>query len=448
MAQTAQPTVLMTPAQYAALSPQQRSAYLQSLHPDDQAAMQAGYGQYVEEANAHFMALGLKKKAVCPPVGGGTTAAYSAGAALTYDFPTAGGAYASALIITCLLTVACAAGTGGAYALNQGAPLTVIDNIQVILNGTQHSLRPYMLKYFKQLTGYQKSAEPLSVLAGQKSTKVEANLNNAGTYPVATGNNTWNFKFRLPFNAIAPSNPAGLLPMQAAGTKPQVIITCAPAAMGNDPILNPVRTTAGTGVSVTITGTIQVDVEYRDGTNLWQPQALSLDLTDKPTVQYVRDQVLTNIVSGQVNRGRITSMLQHYLLLLVVVDATTAGQFISNEDNLQIVEFDMDSVGQNKFWFFGTGSNVSVYDYYEELRQQFGQDLDPGILPFVNGWSLGITNPDNRDGAQVLNMQVGGWTDVNYAIQLGSVGGASGVNARIEPYLISLNPQGLKLVQL
>jgi hypothetical protein len=191
-----------------------------------------------------------------------------------------------------------------------------------------------------------------------------------------------------------------------------------------------------------------VDVEYRDGMNLWQPQALSLDLSTLPTLQYVRDQVLTNIVGGQMNRGRITSLLQHYMLMLVVCDATTAGQFVSSENNFTIIEFDMDSVGQNKFWGYGTGYNIDIYDFYEKQRRKFGQDLDAGILPYVSAWADGTTNVDNHDGAAVLNMQIGGWTDVNYGIQVTTVGGAASVNPRIEPYLLSLNPQGLKLVQL
>lgn len=448
MAQFAQPTQVYSAQNLAGMSPAEREAYFGSLSPEARSGAEADYMAFADEARRHFMALAVNKYAPCPVVGGGFTTPYSSGGALTFDFPTAGGAYAQALLVIAKLTVNCAVGTGAAYAINQGAPLTLFDNIQINLNGTQHALRPYMLKYLAQLRGYVRPPEPAQVLAGQKSTRVEANLNNGGTYPVATGNNTWNFYFRLPFHALSDASAVGLIPMQANGTKAQVVLTCAPSQLGNDPILHAIRTTAGTGAAVTVSGTIQIDAEYKDGTNMWQSQALALDLNGLPTTQYIRDQVLGNLVAASINRGRLTTLLQHYLVLLTIVDATTAGQFVSNWDNVQYFDLAMDSVGQNTFFKFGTGTNVSIYDYLERFRRDFGQDLDDGILPIVVGWGRNVVDSDNRDGVQALNMMQGGWPDVNYGIQLGSVGGASGVNQRIEVHLVSLNPQGLKLTQL
>jgi len=444
MAQTAQPTQILTAQALAGMSPAERASYFGGLPPDLRSGEEETFKQYVSSANAQFMALATRKTAVMIPVGGGTTQAYSAGAALTWDFPTAGGAWARAIVFTCVLTVTNATGTGAAYALNQLAPLTVFDRIQVLLNGVQHNLRPYILKYVAQLRGYQKAGEPTSVLAGSQDATIQGILNSA--LPVAVGANTWKFKFRFPLNVLNDESEIGLLPMMSAGTKPQLVVTCAPQPLGNDPLLNAVRTTGGTGASTTITGTIQADVEYNDGTNYFTPTALALDMSDQPTIQYINDQPISNLSAGIINRGRITTLLQHYLVLAAICDATTAGQMISGLSNLQILELDMDSVGQNVFHKYGTGTNVDIYDFYERFRRQFGFDLDEGIIPWIVGWGAHLTNPDNHNGTALLNMMVGGWPDVNHGYQLGAVGGASGVSARVDVHLISLNPAGLKLV--
>src|SRR5690348_4460991 len=127
MAQTAQPTQILTAQALAGMSPAERASYFGGLPPDLRSGEEETFKQYVSSANAQFMALATRKTAVMIPVGGGTTQAYSAGAALTWDFPTAGGAWARAIVFTCVLTVTNATGTGAAYALNQLAPLTVFD---------------------------------------------------------------------------------------------------------------------------------------------------------------------------------------------------------------------------------------------------------------------------------------------------------------------------------
>lgn len=446
MAQTAQPTQVISAQSLAAMNPAQRAAYFGSLPPEEQASAQESYRGYIDSANAQFMAMAIRKTAQMVPQGGGVTAPYSAGTAITWNFPTAGGAYAKDIIVTCNLTVTCAAGTGGAYAANANAVLALFDRVQVTLNGIQHNFRPLFLKTLFQLFGYSHAPMPMTVLSGNSDATIQAQL--LSSIPVATGANTWTFKFRIPLNPLNPLNPAGLLPMQSNGTQPQLTLTCAPQAMGNDPILNSVRATAGTGTSVTVTGTIQCDLEFLDGTNTWSPTALGLDITEYPTAQYITEQQISNVVAGTINRGRITTLMQHYLVLDALVDATTAGSFVQGLTNIQYMSLDMDSVGQNSFYKYGSasGTNVSIFDYYERMRLRFGQDVDEGIIPWVVAWGQHAVDADNMDGVAVLNMTPGGWPDVNRSYQFGAVGGAAGVNPRVETLLISLNQQGLQIV--
>lgn len=446
MAQTAQPTQVISASSLAAMSPAERAAYFGSLPPEQQDSAKQDYQAYVDHANAQFMALAIRKTAMMIPQGGGTTAAFNAGQAITWNFPTAGGAYADSIIVTCVFTVNCAAGTGATYAVNAGGVLALFDRIQVLLNGVQHNFRPFWLKTLSQLQGYDHAPMPLTVTGGNSDATIQGQL--LSSIPVATGNNSWTFKFRIPLNAVNPLNPAGLLPMMSNGTQPQLVLTCAPQVLGGDPILNAVRTTAGTGAAVTVTGSIQCDVEYLDGTNRWSPTALGLDLSTYPTVQYITEQQISNLVAGTINRGRITTLLQHYAVIDAICDGTTAGQYVSGLTNITDMELDMDTVGQNKFYAYGTasGTNISIFDFYEKLRIAYEQDVDEGIIPWICAWGDHSVNASNRDGVAALNMMVGGWPDVNRAYQLTSVGNGTNGNPRVETVLVSLNPAGLQVV--
>lgn len=446
MAQTAQPTQVISAQSLAAMSPAQRTSYFGSLPPEEQDSAKADYRSYIDHANAQFMSLAIRKTAAMVPQGGGVVAQYVPGQANTWNFPTAGGAYAKDIIVTCALTVTCAAGTAATYAVNAAGVLALFNNIQVILNGVQHNFRPFWLKTLYEMFGYGRSAMPLTVLAGNSDATIQAQL--FSTIPVATGANTWTFKFRIPLNPFNELNPAGLLPMQSNGTQPQLTITCAPQVMGPDPILQPIRASGGTGNAVTVTGTIQCDVEYMDGTNLWSPTALGIDLSEYPTAQYITEQQISNLVAGTINRGRITTLMQHYAVLDCIVDGVTAGSYIQGLTNIQYMSLDMDSVGQNSFYKYGSasGTNISIFDYYEKMRTIFGQDVDEGIIPWIVAWGAHSSNADNRDGVAVLNMTPGGWPDVNRSYQLSAVGNGTNGNPRVETLLVSLNPNGLQIV--
>jgi hypothetical protein len=231
--------------------------------------------------------------------------------------------------------------------------------------------------------------------------------------------------------------------MMSSATKPQIQLLVNSTLLGNDPELNPIRAVSGTGHAITpVSGTVGVDVEYMDGQTYWSPQALAMDLSGEPTVQYITDSVLQNITAGTPQRCPVVSLFQHYALLGIYMDGVTAGAFTALS-NVARLELDMDSVGFNVFRAYGSGTNIDVYDAYEELREVYQQDFDEGVFPWILGATTGINNPDNRDGVQVLNMAPGGWTDVRHGVQFTTTGVV--YPARIATYLLSLNPAGLKL---
>jgi hypothetical protein len=425
-----------TTAQLAGLTPQQKQAYSDQL---DAASVAAATDAAKRQANAAYLANCVDHVATCPPAGGGITLPYTAGATLTYNMPTAAGGYAKELLFTLNLTVTPASGTSATYALTAGAPWSLINEIDLLLNGAQVRCRPYFLKEYASML-YRGAPFPSQTIGSANSIPA-INTALGSTYPIVVGSgNTWNFVFRLPLNALHKLSAAGCIPIMGSSTKSQVVIQLNPNLLGPDPLLNVLYATGGSGNAVTATGTVKVECIYNDGTNMTSPTPMSLDISG-PTCQYIIDTPLNNLVGNIVQRNRITSLLQHYYVVSVIVDGNQSNLFAATTNVLQL-EMDQDSVGQNRFYMYGQ-NNVSINDFWERIRRIWGQDFDQGVIPWVVAESYGQENPDNRMGNQALNMTAGGWTDVNLGYMLGSVNGLGTVVPRVETYLISLNPEGL-----
>lgn len=443
----AQQAQVMTAAQLSSMSPAQQQAYFAGLAPDQAQAAQADLVSYVRAQNAAYLSQAIRKIAVCPPVAGGVTQPYAVGQSLLFNFPTAAGAFAKELIITLNLTVTPATGTSATYALCAAAPWSVIQEVQILYNGMQGRLRPYLMKVFDQLRGYGRVAPIGSNTAGGNMQSIAAiqTALNSGT-PIVTGSgNVWNLVFRIPLNALHELSAEGMLPVQGSGTKPQINIMCCGTALGPDPLLNVLAATGGSGNAVTITGSVKCEIGYFDGTNYGGPNPLNLNLNGLPTVQYIIETPLTPLSAGVMQRQRIAALLQHYYVISLLIDGQQSTSF-STVGNLINLELDQDSVGQNRFFGFGQSNNVSVMDYFENIRRTIGQDLDQGVIPWIAAEVFNQESADTRMGTQFLNMTAGGWTDVHHAYQVNAVGAVAGINPRVETFLISMNPAGLVLV--
>lgn len=418
---------------YTKMTPQQNAAMQQ------QAAIQA-----VRAANTNFMRNSIKKVAYCPVSGGsGTTASYSPGVTLTFDLPVIGSGYAKGLLINYNLSVTPATGTGATYSVNAGAPYNIFNLIQLNYNGSQIRTHPYILKLLDIMRNPLFGAQN-SVLAGNNDATITSNIN--GGTPMTVGSaNTWLGKLYLPFNAIAEDSIPGILPVMGVGNKPQIQLTCASAFMGVDPLLNPTSALAGSGNAVTVTGTINVDMIFHDGMNMYSPLPLTLDLSVEPTLQYYWDTPLNPLNASLLQRQHINTLLEHYYVFSLVIDGNQSTKF-SALTNIQQMELSPDNVGQQTFVAYNVSNNISVYDYYYMMRSALKQDLDEGVIIWVAAPLMGVNNASNHTGQQSLNMQSGGYPATTHAYQVGSVGGVSGITPRVETFLISLNPAGLRIV--
>lgn len=432
----------MSVADVASLPAGARAQYFGSLPASQAQSQQAAYKAYVKRQNQHYLAACYGKRMVCPPTSGGTTWNYTQGP-MVFEAPVSDGAFIKELLITLNLTVACAAGTGATYAANPAAPYSLFDLIKVELNNEQVNIRPVVYKYINRLMGYGRPS-PGDVFNGQAVASVTTNV-ESGT-PTATGNNTWNLVFRVPLNATYRRSAAGLLPAMSDSTRAKITLVGAATVMGNDALSNAVAAVAGTGNAVTVTGTVKCEAIVLDGSTKWNDRKLRLYLDSEPTVQAIRDLDLLTMSASTRVRQKISTLLEHYYVLSFVVDAVQANKYAA-VTNIQRLALNKDQVGQNRFWEMGSGTDQSIYDYYEDIRFQLGQDFDEGVVLWNYAPSAGTIFPGNNDGIQVLNMTPGGFVNVSHEYLLGTIGALSGVTPRVETYLISLNRQGLQQVQ-
>lgn len=415
----------------------------------DAAAAQAA----VVAANRAFMRGSIERIAYCPVTGGsGTSATYSSGSTLYFDLPVVGSGYAKALLITYNLNFTLS--NAGTYTVNAAAPWSIFSEIKLDYGNTQVRTHPYFLKIMDQIKGFQ-TGERNRVLSGNNDATIASNI--VGTTPITADgstNNQWKGKMLIRLNGLGEDSVPGVLPIMGVGNKPQLKLTCAPNFIGNDPLLNPVSNTSTGAVTFATTNTtdtnssvIKVDVVYLDGTNMAGPAPLSLNLQGEPTLQYIWDAPLTPFAASSLQRQRVITLLEHWVMASIVIDGNQSSTFAALS-NLTGFQLSPDGTGQNVFKNWNVSNNVSIYDYFDrDMRRIHGQDLDPGVILWVDAPARGITSPDNRHGHQVLNMMPnGGFTAATHAYQVGSVTTTtSGLTPRVETFLLSMNYDGLRM---
>jgi hypothetical protein len=440
----------LTPAQLNALPPHERSQYVAGLSPNHQALYQS---LMTQDQNRNFMQLSLEKTAYCPVTGGnGQFANWTLGQTLYFDFPTVAG-FAKGLLIKYNLTVNPATGTNASYAVGPAAPFNIFSELQVLFNGPQVRTHPFfgcgILPFLNgRMTGWQDR-----VVAGFNDATVAANV--VGTTPIVIGsNNTWQGQMYLPLTAISDETPAGILPLMGVGNKPQLKLTCTPQFLGLGSLMNPlIPTGAGSGYAVTVTGTVNVDVVFLDGTTMGDPNPLTLDWQREPTVQMYWDTALTPFNANTLQRQTISTKLEHIYVVSIIIDGGQSSSF-STYSNILGFELGPDQVGQQTFINWNISNNESIMNFFSRwVRDVWRQDMpSPGIIPWVAAPSRGVVNPTNRNGKQALNMYPGGFPATTHTYQVNSVGGmatptgfATQDTPRVETFLVSRNNAGLKV---
>jgi hypothetical protein len=413
-----------------------------NMSPAQQAQLAAQAAAMQLQQNRQFMALGIRKKALAQQANGGANnQAFVAGQPLTYNIPTANNGYLVGFWVNCLLTVTLGAGTSAVYGLTAAAPLSVIDSIVVNYGGPQHNFRPYILKYYFQMQGRMQNYFPRTILAGQLNATMQAyyNSTNNNAFPVAVGANTWNFRFFVPMNMIHEQDCRGILPIQNGETTCQVVLNCAGAPQGPDPVLNTTYAVSGSGHTNVVTGTVSLEAVYKDGQTYSQLGALQPNLSGVQTTQLVRDTPLNNLGSGQVFRNKVSFLHKIPWLWIAIIDGQQQNKFAAST-NIQLIETSADATGMRPFMRYGLNTNLDVRSYYDDINLLLDQDMDEGLIPLIWGPIFEQAEAGIKEGQHYLDMTTAsGWTDFHYGTQLTAVGGVAGISPRIEAHLVLLN---------
>ncbi len=443
----------LTPAQIAQLPAQEQQQYMKGLSPAQQQIVAMEVQQQIISANRQFMRNSVERVAYMPVTGGsGVNATYNAGTTLYFDFPTVPG-FAKGFLITYSITVNPAAGSSATYAVNAAAPYSIFSELQVLYNGPQLRTHPYLAKILDQTKGFSKGAQN-RVLAGVNDATIASNIVGQTNFVVGS-NTTWTGKIFIPLNALGEDTVPGVLPIAGVGNRPQLKLTCTPSWIGQDPLLNVMSPVAGTGHAMTgLTGTINCDMVYLDGTNMQSPAPYSLNWQTEPTLQYYWDTPLTPFSQSTIQRQTISTKLKHWYVVSIIIDGavTTGATQFANLANILGFTIGPDQVGQQTFLNFNISNNVSIYDFFDRyVRRPFGQDLDDGVIPWVIGPSRNVVDGDNRNGTSALTMLAGGFPAATHSYQMNSysyqsaIAGFAACTPRVETFLISENAAGLKV---
>lgn len=431
----------LTPAQIMSLPPQQQQQYLQGLSPQ----MQAIYAQeLVNIANADFMRNSVEQVSMCPVTGGsGQFAAYSStGGTLFFDLPTTQG-FAKGVLIEYNLTVTLAAGTGAGYQPTAAGIYALFSRIELDYNGPQIVSVPHITQMLDLTKGFQRGIRN-AVLAGINDATIASHI--VGTFPTQVGANTWRGYFYLPFNAISDESPYGLLPINGVGNKPQLKLTCNNALFGADPFNNAICANGGTGQAVSsVTGNINVDCIYLDGTNMESVMAKALqNWQGMPTMQYGWESLLTPFSANGFNKFTIATKLEHWFAFAFVIDGQQSNSYISGLSNFNSFGLAPDATAKQFFLNYNISNNISIDDWHDRfIRRPFGQDFPEGVIPWVVAPGRGVVDADNRNGTQYLNMYASGFPAATHIYNVAATG--SVCTPRVELLLISKNNAGLQI---
>ncbi len=443
----------LSPAQIAQLPATEQQQYMKGLSPAQQQIVAQEVQQQIIGANRKFMRNSVERVAYMPVTGGsGVSATYTSGTTLYFDFPTVPG-FAKGILITYSITVNPATGSSATYAVNAAAPWSIFSELQVLYNGPQIRTHPYLMKLLDQSLGFSRGAQN-RVLAGTNDATIASNIVGQTNFTVGS-NTTWTGKLFLPLNALGNDTVPGVLPIAGVGNKPQLKLTCTPSWLGLDPLLNVMSPVAGTGHAMTgLTGTINCDMVYVDGTNMESPSPYSLNWQTEPTLQYYWDTPLTPFSQSTIQRQTISTKLKHWYVFSLIIDGalTTGATQFAALANILGFTLGPDQVGQQTFTNFNISNNVSIYDYYDRyVRRPFGQDFDDGVIAWVTGPSRNVVDGDNRNGTLALNMTAGGFPAATHSYQMNSytyqsaIAGFAACTPRVETFLISENAAGLKV---
>jgi hypothetical protein len=425
-------------------------------NPQSSQAIQAQLALMAQRAdNVRYMVESMKKLA--PAMTAGIkTQPYAASQALTFNLPQPSNSYTRGVVIRTTLAYTLATGTGATYAKTAAGILAAFDTIEVIYNRSQIKFRPLWLRQLALMGAIEMPSIPSVGGSGAGGSQNDSTY--LGPYlltdlPTATGAQTAQCNIWVPFNLFSADETRGLLPSMPGELGIQVKLTPAASLFGPDPVFNAIYTTGGTGAAISaVSGTVAVLSIYSDGESYATPNLLPyhMGILDG-TIQIQQDVPFVPLVVGaaQKNLVPISIVGKHYYLLALLVDGNQSNAYALNS-NINYLGAAKDGVGTNMFWAVGQATNLDVQDFFwQERAKHCNNDLDQGILPFVEAPIQQSTDYSSRgssyDGTMYLNNSTAGWPAWHAAVGINTQAGlgAGVVTPRIEFFTAYVNPVGL-----
>lgn len=395
------------------------------------AATQQQLAQQQAMKNRDFMRLGYPQTI---PANAQNGTSYATGQLYNFDVPIVPGAYVERIRVKWSLNFTYTPGTGSA-AVNAGAAYNMFQDVSVMFGNKQMTVHPIVAKVLAQLRGYNRG--PAGSVFGTSAAGVQSLLYSQPA--LASGANAWKGYFDLPTTLVHPTSPYGLIPIGGSGTRMQIQLQSAPSLTGPDPLQN-VFAITGNATITAVTGTVKVDIVYRDFKSFATPAALECDLTGLPTAQIIRLREMNPLTAGSPNYMSITNPYPFVKVLSFVIDGQQSDKFCA-ASNLQAYRID----GAEN-----TSSTLRVYDqstggienYFTRHRELYGQDTDEGVLVFdANAES--VVDTSNQEGEMWLNVSSSGFPASRVGVQVGAVSSANSIVPRVVSYGVILNPVGI-----
>ena len=258
---------------------------------------------------------------------------------------------------------------------------------------------------------------------------------------LTSGANSFQHTFDIPMQAIHPSHPSGMLPIDTTGTVYTLELVPNNTGLVGSDALDNVFNTNGT---VTMSATVNVTFFYSDGESLTYTQFLQPNMSAMPSAEYA-EVTDTNLYANQLIVQQLQLALPIARIATIVVDGVSSSQFAQvgtpSSPDVGVTQYALlkGSNVNNSFISYDS-TNGGVANYYQNFRRHYGIDLPAGVFVY-DAIGANVVNPSNQAGLAFWDTSSGVWAASRVGVQVANVG--SNGTPRLVTTTVVQNPAGI-----
>jgi hypothetical protein len=353
---------------------------------------------------------------------------------LQFDAPIVASANAQKITLRHNLTVTVA---GASVTPTASFPYSLVNNVVISFGSKVATFHPYLAKIQAMIEGYARKEFDNS--GNFKATRIDNMLRSVPSGTMAAGTYTVKFDTDYELNALHPVSVNGLIPIYSSGTRLQTTVNL-PTQVVADKADALDHAFEGAGATVTVTGTVDVIITYRDDKSMTTRQNLDLDLNGLPTVQCIQLPSANLLSQGAMNYVSIRNPYPFAKIFHFVLDGNQSDVF-AKADNILAYSLDK-AENSNSSLIAYNESNGGIVNLYKNVREKFGTDLPEGVI--VHDFTTdNIANVSGKQGGAYLNLTGEGYPASRFGVKLSSVNNTDRVS-KIISYGIILNGEGIQ----